>query len=61
MGIMSKIVVSALATVAAVIAMAGSVTWTTVAHSDGDAIDATGDGYYITELRKADRLPIRQE
>lgn len=58
---MSKIIISALATVAAVVAMAGSITWSTVARSDGQAIaSADNDGYYITELRKADRLPIKQ-
>lgn len=56
MGNMSKIVISALATVAAVIAMAGSITWSTVARSDGTAVAVAGDGYYISELRKADRI-----
>jgi hypothetical protein len=58
---MSKIIISALATVAAVVAMAGSITWSTVARSDGKTVaSSAGDGYYISELRKADRLPIKQ-
>lgn len=57
---MSKVIISAIAALAAVAATAGSVTISDSAHSDGARVASSADGYYITELRKSDRLPIKQ-
>lgn len=57
---MSKAIISAFATVAAIIAMAGTITLGGAPRSDGARKPDFADGYYITELRKADRLQIKQ-
>jgi hypothetical protein len=56
---MSKIIISAIATVAAIAAMAGSVTFGDSSRADAARPSGADDGYYITELRKSDRLPIK--
>jgi hypothetical protein len=57
---MYKAIISAVATVAAVIAMAGTVTFGGASGDDGVRKAGSHDGYYITELRKSDRLPFKQ-
>ena len=57
---MSKVIISAIATLAAVILTAGTVTLTGGAHPDGARSTVKHDGYYITELRKSDRLATKQ-
>ena len=56
---MSKVIISAIATVAALAAMAGSVTFGDSSRADATRPSGASDGYYITELRKSDRLAIK--
>lgn len=60
-GNMSKVIISTVATVLALFATAGTATWKTGGATDIALPAAVAhDGYYITEFRKADRLPIRR-
>jgi hypothetical protein len=56
---MSKVIISAIATVAAVAAMACSVTFGDSPNADAARPAGASDGYYITEMRKSDRLAIK--
>jgi hypothetical protein len=56
---MSKVIISAIATVAAIAATAGSITFGDSSNAGAARPTGASDGYYITELRKSDRLAIK--